>query len=183
MGRSKKSKPTSVEKQEAKITELTEVQLSRVSTPTSPEIEQPRMLTVGDTLNELNGLGAIEKKWEQAYNPAGGSLYFSPTSREPRKVVYMDELLNKIDAAWRPIIEGQDAKVDQMGVFIESQLQLNVAFSSKFNDLPNLAGKLSTRMDRILSSMEGQVTITETFQSDIITLQLQVKELDNVIIL
>ena len=184
MGRSKKSKTTSVEKQEAKITELSEGQVSRVSTPTSPEIEQPRMLTVGDTLNELNGLGAIEKKWEQAYNPAGGSLYFSPTSREPRKVVYMDELLNclnKIDAAWRPIIEGQDAKIDQMGVFIESQLQINAAFNSKFIDLSNLAEKLSTSVDRILSNLEGQVSISATLRADINDLQVQAQALDRIL--
>ena len=84
------------------------MQVSRASAPESLEIEEPRMNTVRDALNEMNGLGVIEKQWEQAYNPAGGSPSFSPTSREPRKVVYMEELLNcfdKFDAAWRLLVE------------------------------------------------------------------------------
>ena len=84
--------------------------------------------------------------------------------------MYIDELLNclnKVDAAWRPIIERRDAKIDQMGVVMESQLQLNAAFSSKFDALTDLTRRLSVGFDRILSNMEGQVSITATLRTDI----------------
>ena len=98
--------------------------------------------------------------------------------------MYIDELLNclnKVDAAWRPIIEGRDAKIDQMGVFMESQLQLNAAFSSKFDALTDLAGRLSAGFDRIFSNIEGQVSIIATLRPDITNLQVQVNELDKLL--
>ena len=168
MGKNKNSKKTSVLPQELK----------------DSEVVQPKMSTMRDALNYLNGVSQFEEPLEQVYSLTVGSPRALPTRCEPRKVMYMDELLacfDKFDAYLWPRIDEQDAKISKLYELMEGQMQIIAAFNSKFSDLDNLAVKLSERVESILSSMEDQVTIATTLNSDILDLQIQVKEMDRIL--